>query len=158
MTELNLVRKHLHMQQRSVHAIRDTVFDWMLRLHTFAHVPKHHATTGFVMRPSTIARHTSYSSTPPTSPSNTIIFTDGFACSHTHTIQLRCMIGTHTIAHIQARCVRAPGSAACGPGTSSQNSGRRQLQCLQLKQRQITLYTKLRQGCIIPTNLQQHHQ
>lgn len=42
---------------------------------TPAQVPIHHATNGLSMRPSFSASHTSYSSTPPTSPSRTIILT-----------------------------------------------------------------------------------
>ena len=42
-----------------------------------AAVPQHHATTGFVMRPSWMALATSYSSKPPTSPSSTIILMAG---------------------------------------------------------------------------------
>lgn len=38
-----------------------------------AHVPMHHATRGFVIRPLLSASHTSYSSDPPTSPRRTSI-------------------------------------------------------------------------------------
>lgn len=42
-----------------------------------AHVPMHHATRGFVIRPLLSASHTSYSSAPPTSPRRTSICKGG---------------------------------------------------------------------------------
>uniref|UniRef100_A0A6B0UL89 Putative secreted protein n=1 Tax=Ixodes ricinus TaxID=34613 RepID=A0A6B0UL89_IXORI len=55
--------------------------NWTSDANMLAHVPMHHATRGLLRTPLFRASHTSYSSTPPTSPSSTSIFTWG-SCSY----------------------------------------------------------------------------